>query len=136
MKITPPERELVAYLTRQFWVSAVDCVGSTDRDMGWVQAKLKRLAKLGLVESMPDRRGRVYRLTAEGERWKREEMNARWRPAQDLPRFSSKGWTVRWRGKTGTSVLRDHTSQGDCLGVEFSDGFEWCPVGECEVRHG
>jgi hypothetical protein len=134
VKVTPPERALLRYMTRQFWATAAKLAEGIEREQSWVLTKLRRLEKLGLVEWRPDTQ-KVWRLTTKGDEWKREHLiDDQWKPATMLPANNVSGIPVRVGAKHGTVLYRDRVQKGDCVGVEFSDGsFDWVPVREAEV---
>jgi DNA-binding MarR family transcriptional regulator len=70
-KVTPPERDLLRYMGRQYWMTAAKIGEFIGRPQSWVQSHLRRLQVLGYVEARQDT-AKVYRLTTLGREWKRD----------------------------------------------------------------
>lgn len=134
MKVTPPERALLRYMSRQFWATVAKLADGIERPQPWVQSKLRRLQALGLVEWRPDTQ-KVWRLSAAGDHWKREHLlDDQWKPATMLPPFKVRGTPARVGTRHGIVLYRDKVQKGDCVGVQFDDGhFDWVPVRDAEV---
>jgi DNA-binding MarR family transcriptional regulator len=70
-KVTPPEREMLRFMARQYWGTAQKIADGIGQEAGWTQAHLRRLEKLGYVESRPETQ-KLYRLTVRGAKFKKD----------------------------------------------------------------
>lgn len=71
LKLVPSERRAIAYLSHSHWASAEQVGDGVGLTALIAAGKLRRLSSRGLVESMPGRGRRVYRLTKAGVHYKR-----------------------------------------------------------------
>ena len=137
VKVTPPEREVIRALSAATWASAAQIAQAVRWPTSKVTVKLRRLASLGLVESMPGSGGKVYRLTKAGALWRSEHVAEPWVPLHEFdgnPIFH----VLRHRDtKAMCDALYpwEGPQRGSRWGVRYGDGrFAWEPVTALEVR--